>query len=113
MPFTSNDKNINRNGRKKGTPNKSTSSLREKLEQIQKENLDAILVQISNLTLKERIQLNRDLLPFILPKYATIHEVDAPSFTELLQEYQLNESIKLLSVDELRELLQGANELDE
>jgi hypothetical protein len=83
------------------------------VEKLHHENLDAILVQMSNLTLKERIQLNRDLLPFILPKYATIHEVDAPSFTELLQEYQLNESIKLLSVDELRELLQGPNELDE
>lgn len=113
MPFTSNDKNINRNGRKKGTPNKSTSSLREKLEQIQKENLDFILAQISNLTLKERLQLNRDLLPFIVPKYATIHEVDAPSFSELLQEYQLNESVKLLSVDELRDLLHGVGELDE
>ena len=113
MPFTSNDKNINYAGRKKGALNKTTSSLREKVEKLHHENLDAILVQMSNLTLKERIQLNRDLLPFILPKYATIHEVDAPSFTELLQEYQLNESIKLLSVDELRELLQGANELDE
>ena len=113
MPFTSNDKNINYAGRKKGSLNKTTITLREKVELLQKENLDAILVQMSNLTLKERIQLNRDLLPFILPKYATIHEVDAPSFTELLQEYQLNESIKLLSVDELRELLQGANELDE
>lgn len=113
MPFTSNDKNINRNGRKKGTPNKCTSSLREKLEDIQKENLDFILAQISNLTLKERLQLNRDLLPFIMPKYATIHEVDAPAFSELLQEYQLNESIKLLSVDELGNLLKGAKELNE
>jgi|688.fasta_scaffold226206_2 hypothetical protein len=113
MPFTSNDKNINYAGRKKGSLNKTTITLREKVEKLHHENLDAILVQMSNLTLKERIQLNRDLLPFILPKYATIHEVDAPSFTELLQEYQLNESIKLLSVDELRELLQGPNELDE
>lgn len=113
MPFTSNDKNINYAGRKKGSLNKTTITLREKVEKLHHENLDAILVQMSNLTLKERIQLNRDLLPFILPKYATIHEVDGPSFTELLQEYQLNESIKLLSVDELRELLQGANELDE
>ena len=83
MPFTSNDKNINYAGRKKGSLNKTTITLREKVEKLHHENLDAILVQMSNLTLKERIQLNRDLLPFILPKYATIHEVDAPSFTEL------------------------------
>jgi hypothetical protein len=106
MPFTKNDININYAGRKKGALNKTTITLREKVEKLHHENLDAILLQMSNLSLKERLQLNRDLLPFILPKYATIHEVDAPSFTELLQEYQLNESIKLLSVDELRDLLE-------
>lgn len=113
MPFVPNDKNINYAGRKKGSLNKTTITLREKVEKLHHENLDAILLQMSNLSLKERLQLNRDLLPFILPKYATINEVDAPSFTELLKEYQLNESIKLLSVDELRDLLKGANELDE
>jgi len=105
MPFTLNDKNINYAGRKKGVLNKCTANLREKIHLLHTENLDALLKDACNLTIKERLQLNRDLLPFILPKYATIHEVDAPSFAELLKEHQLNESIKLLSTDELRELL--------
>lgn len=109
MPFLPNDKNINRNGRKKGVPNKTTSNLRETIELIQTDNLSFILEHLCNLTLKERLQLNRDLLPFIVPKYATINEVERDDFNQLLYEYQLEQSIKLLSVDELKTLLNDFN----
>jgi hypothetical protein len=55
------------------------------------------------------LQLNRDLLPFIVPKYATINEVEKNDFEQMLQEYQIQESIKLLSVDEIKAIL---NEYD-
>mgnify|MGYP003351999562 CR=1 FL=1 len=105
MPFKPNDKNINRNGRTKGTPNKTTSQLRETIELIQTKNLHFILEHLCNLTLKERLQLNRDLLPFIVPKYATINEVEKNDFEQILQEYQLEQSIKLLSIDEIKAIL--------
>jgi DNA-directed RNA polymerase subunit H (RpoH/RPB5) len=48
-------------------------------------------------------------LPFIVPKYATINEVEKNDFEQMLQEYQIQESIKLLSVDEIKAIL---NEYD-
>jgi hypothetical protein len=105
MPFLPNDQNINRNGRKKGSLNKLTSNLRDTLETIQNENLAFILAHLSNLTLRERLQLNRDLLPFIVPKYTTINQIDKIDFNEMLKEYQLTETIKTLSTDELKQLL--------
>lgn len=109
MPFLPNDENINRNGRKKGSLNKLTTNLRDTLETVQNENLAFILAHLSNLTLRERLQLNRDLLPFIVPKYTTISQMDKIDFNEMLKEYQLTETIKLLSTDELKQLL-NANE---
>ena len=105
MPFLPNDENINRNGRKKGSLNKTTVNLRDTLETIQNENLSFILAHLSNLTLRERLQLNRDLLPFIVPKYTTINQIDKIDFNEMLKEYQLTETIKTLSTDELKQLL--------
>jgi hypothetical protein len=105
MPFLPNDENINRNGRKKGSLNKLTSNLRDTLETIQTENLAFILTHLSNLSLRERLQLNRDLLPFIVPKYTTISQMDKIDFNEMLKEYQLTETIKMLSTEELKQLL--------
>jgi hypothetical protein len=76
MPFKKRDSNINRAGRTKGTPNKSTTKLRETIELIQNKNLDYIQAHLNDLTLKERLQLNRDLLPFIASKYASVTEVE-------------------------------------
>ena len=85
MPFKPKDSNINRHGRTKGTPNKVTTKLRETIELIQAENLDYIQAHLRDLTLKERLQLNRDLLPFIAPKYASVNEVqkDLDYFTPI------------------------------
>jgi hypothetical protein len=105
MPFLPNDENINRNGRKKGSLNKLTSNLRDTLETIQTENLAFILAHLDNLSLRERLQLNRDLLPFIVPKYTTISQMDKIDFNEMLKEYQLTETIKMLSTAELKQLL--------
>jgi hypothetical protein len=105
MPFLPNDQNINRSGRKKGSLNKLTSNLRDTLETIQTENLAFILAHLDNLSLRERLQLNRELLPFIVPKYTTTSQMDKIDFNEMLKEYQLTETIKMLSTDELKQLL--------
>jgi len=85
MPFTKNDKNINYEGRPKGALNKNTITFREKVEKLNNENLDALLLQISNLSLKERLQLNRDLLPFLIPKYATIVKDETTANTNAIK----------------------------
>lgn len=76
MPFKKKDSNINRAGRTKGTANKATAKLRETIQLIHANNLEFIYANLSDLTMKERLQLNRDLLPFIAPRYASINEVE-------------------------------------
>jgi hypothetical protein len=67
MPFTKNDKNINIKGREKGVPNKTTQELKTLLVTIFENNLEEILKQQENLTLNERLNLNRTLLNYIMP----------------------------------------------
>ena len=67
MSFTKNDKNINIKGREKGVPNKTTQELKTLLVTIFENNLEEILKQQENLTLNERLNLNRTLLNYIMP----------------------------------------------
>ena len=67
MPFSKNDKNINRNGRVKGVPNTKTKELKFMLNFLFSENIDFILDNLDELTLKERLQLQNSLLPYVIP----------------------------------------------
>lgn len=110
MPFTKNDKNININGRTPGALNKSTRELKEILQEIQLNNIDFIKTHINTLTMKERLQLNKDLLSFLLPKY-TSEIPPAQTHEQIIQEYLLNNTLKTLSIHELKELIEN-NEFD-
>lgn len=67
MPFTKQDTNINRKGRVKGQTNLKTSELKSLLVSAFENNLSEILAHQHELTLKERILLNKTLLPYVLP----------------------------------------------
>ena len=67
MPFQKNDKNINTKGRAKGVPNKTTSEIKSLLLSVFNDNLNEILSRQSELTLNERLALNKTLLPYIIP----------------------------------------------
>jgi hypothetical protein len=67
MPFSKNDKNINRDGRAKGVPNTKTKELKFMLNFLFSENIDFILDNLDELTLKERLQLQNSLLPYVIP----------------------------------------------
>jgi len=96
----------NRRGRPKGSVNKTTLELRDKLNNLHQKNYEYILNEIDNLTMRQRLQLNKDLLPYISPKLSAIEVTDNNmSYDELAQYYQLKESVKLLSTDELIKLL--------
>ena len=55
-------------GRKKGTPNKDTKQLREKIENLLSEQWEQILQDLRELTPKERIDTFTKLLEYSLPK---------------------------------------------
>jgi len=96
----------NRRGRPKGSVNKTTLELRDKLNNLHQKNYEYILNEIDNLTMRQRLQLNKDLLPYISPKLSAIEVTDNNmSYEELAQYYQLKESVKLLSTDDLMKLL--------
>ena len=67
MPFQKNDKNINTKGRTKGVPNKTTSEIKTLLLSVFNDNLNEILSRQTELTLNERLALNKTLLPYIIP----------------------------------------------
>ena len=67
MPFEKNDKNINTKGRMKGVPNKTTSQIKILLLSVFNDNLNEILLRQTELTLNERLSLNKTLLPYIIP----------------------------------------------
>ena len=96
----------NLRGRPKGSVNKTTLELRDKLNNLHEKNFEYILKEIDSLTMRQRLQLNKDILPYISPKLSSIEVTDNNmSYDELCQEYQLKESVKLLSSDELIKLL--------
>ena len=96
----------NLRGRPKGSVNKTTLELRDKLNNLHQKNYEYILKEIDNLTMRQRLQLNKDLLPYISPKLSAIEVTDNNmSYDELAQYYQLKESVKLLSSTELIEIL--------
>lgn len=55
-------------GRKKGSVNKTTKELRERIKEIVDSELEDIDLIIGKLTEKERTDLLAKLLPFVLPK---------------------------------------------
>lgn len=96
----------NPNGRPKGALNKSTNQVRDILTKAHANNFDLIMQQINEMTLKERLQFNRDILPYIAPKLSNIAiKEDAMTYDEMVQDLQIRESLKTLSTDELLKLL--------
>jgi len=96
----------NPKGRPKGAVNKTTKSLRDLLTDAHQVNFEKLLSQIDKMSLKERLQFNRDILPYIAPKLSNVQiQEDSLTYDQLVEEYQLKESIKLLSTEDLKSLL--------
>ncbi len=83
-----------------------TLQLRDKLNDLHDKNFEYILQEIDNLTIKERLQLNKDILPYISPKLSSIEVSDKNmSYEDMCEMYQLKESVKLLSTTQLIDIL--------
>lgn len=71
MPFKKQDKNINLSGRPHGALNRNTAEIKTLLLSVFNDNLNEILNKQKELTLHERLTLNKTLLPYILPNVKT------------------------------------------
>jgi len=67
MPFTKNDKNINRNGRKSGSTNKTTHEIRKKYLELIENNFEQLETDLQTLKASERVKAIIELSKFILP----------------------------------------------
>jgi aspartate-semialdehyde dehydrogenase len=78
MAFVKGDTRINRKGRVKGSVNASTKEVRSVLVEVFDKNIEYIHTHIEKLTLQQRLQLNKDILPYIASKqeseYVDIYE---------------------------------------
>ena len=80
--FSKNDKRINRNGRPKGSANKNALELKQILTQMLQSYLDELSTQSDKLTLRDKLNFSRYVLPYILPKLnnVTLTEKDNTQF---------------------------------
>ena len=67
MPFTKNDKNINRSGRKNGSTNKTTNEIRAKYLELIENNFEQLESDLQTLKASERVKAIIELSKFILP----------------------------------------------
>ena len=67
MPFTKDDKRINRNGRPKQRT-QTNKELKELLTQMLQGYLDELNTQSDQLTLRDKLNFSRYVLPYLLPK---------------------------------------------
>lgn len=71
-------------GRKKGTPNKETKELRERISALLESEWETILRDLKTLTPKERIDTYTKLLEYSLPKLSraeNTHEIEEKTVT--------------------------------
>ena len=59
-------------GRKAGTPNKTTTELREAINLIISDNIDTLNDDIQSLAPKDRIKFIIDLVNYVLPKFQSM-----------------------------------------
>lgn len=91
MVFKKNDPNINKAGRPKGSPNRSTDELREIIQKFISENLERLQEDFDKLKPSERLNFIEKLLKHVLPAPLT-------DFDKLTDE-QLNDIINELKIN--------------
>ena len=81
MPFRKDDKRINRNGRPKQRT-QTNKELKQLLTQMLQGYLDELSTQSDQLTLRDKLNFSRYILPYILPKLnnVTLTETDNSEF---------------------------------
>lgn len=73
--------NRKRGGRTKGTPNKVTAKIKERLTEVLNAELQKL--QLDELQPKDRVELVKALLPYILPRLQTTYVLNEPEQTEI------------------------------
>lgn len=73
MPFVKGDSRINRKGRALGAMNENTRQVKDLLVELFTQNVEYINSNMDKLTLHQRLMLNKEIMPYILPKQEIEH----------------------------------------
>ncbi|WP_242121646.1 hypothetical protein [Aestuariivivens sediminicola] len=88
-------KGLKTGGRKKGTPNKVTSSIREWLEKLIDKNRLQIQRDIKALEPKERLQILEKFMQYTIPKMQSVQtKIDFTQLSDEQLDYIINELTK-------------------
>jgi hypothetical protein len=88
----------NQAGRKAGTPNKTTSEIRDSFQMLLEENLEQLREDIRSLEARERVRFMLDLATFIIPKMKSIQVNDTSEDTI---EIRFDEIVQWSSSDDI------------
>jgi hypothetical protein len=72
MPFSDKDERINTKGRPKGSLNKTTKQIKLLIRDLFDENTEYLYANLDQMTISERINLSKTLLPFLMPKLQSV-----------------------------------------
>ncbi len=86
------DEHINRQGRKKGSLNKSTSIIRNQFQMLVENNIETLQNDLDSMTPQQRFQAISNLAKFILPTLNSIDLVSATGDTFKPIEIHFNEN---------------------
>ena len=103
MPFSKNDKNINIQGRKKGTPNTNTKDLKFLIGCLFYYNLEQVIEHEESLNITQRLNLNKTLLPYVLPIQKDIETFD--EFVSKIMEAKRQKNNEIQSKHEQENIL--------
>lgn len=91
-------------GRKKGTPNRTTKSMRETLINALHSEISDLPILLSSIPINERINAIIKLLPYVMPKYADIIENRLNENSETAPPIPTSENSIKLGIEYLRSL---------
>ena len=95
-------KGLKTGGRQKGTPNKLTSEIREKLNDYVYTEIDTLINNIDKIPIEKRLDLLTKILPYTIPKMSNI---EVTSDNEINLDIEVSETEKQIILDRYKRML--------
>ena len=95
-------KGLKTGGRQKGTPNKITSEIREKLNDYVYTEIDTLINNIDKIPIEKRLDLLTKILPYSIPKMSNI---EVTSDNDINLDIEVSETEKQIILDRYKRML--------